>query len=234
MLALERAGWRCPSPDLRWRVVGRGSGICPPTCLQRLQDSSKPDKATQGGALRAILIVRTRKKDLAISQDTRRPGQASVWLSAFPGRSGRQSAGGGAARDTWCGPRASLGRRGGVKRGGASQGLEAEAPGGLERGSCGPAPAPERWPQHSPVGLARWRQRRRQPSAVCDRLSLPPCLPSSVPLHSGKCSPNRPLMGFTELEYHYNSQNAMRGSAATARSAGGEAKSGKEAVPASP
>lgn len=85
MLALERAGWRCPSPDLRRRVVGRGSGIGPPTCLQRLQDSSKPGKATQGGALRAILIVRTREKDLAISQDIGWPGQPYVRLSAFPG-----------------------------------------------------------------------------------------------------------------------------------------------------
>lgn len=67
MLALERAGWRCPSPDLRLQVVGRGSGISPPTCQQRLQDSSKPGKATQGGAQKTILIVRTREKDLATS-----------------------------------------------------------------------------------------------------------------------------------------------------------------------
>lgn len=195
MLALERAGWRGPSPVLRRRVVGRGSGVGPPNCLQGLQDSSKPSKATQGGALRTILILRTTENDLATAQSgaTGRtqggPDRRPSGSQHSPGLGHRQSAGGGAPCDTWYGAPCLFGPLGGVERGGASRGLEAEAPGGPERGSCGPAPAPAPWPQHSPVGLARWRQRRRQLSAVCDQLSLPPCLPSSFPMHSGKRSP---------------------------------------------
>lgn len=67
-----------------------------------------------------ILIIRTREKDMATTQSgatartqgctDRRPSGSQH----FPGRGRRESAGGGAARDTWCGPRASSGRRGGV------------------------------------------------------------------------------------------------------------------------
>lgn len=106
---------------------------------------------------------------------------------------------------------------------------------GPERGSSGPAPAPARSPRHSPEGLARWRQRRRrQPSAVCDRLSLPPCLPSPPRCTLGNAVPPEFLPGIGAPGENYSSRCAMRRGPATARSAGGEAKPGREAARASP
>lgn len=99
-------------------------------------------------------MVQTRKKNLAPAQSgvpatrTSTP-EIGSWLSlcVSPGRRHRGPAGGGAALDTWPRPRAASGGRGGggeEGRGGAAPGLAAEAPGDPERGSCGPAPAPER------------------------------------------------------------------------------------------
>lgn len=123
---------------------------------------------------------------------------------------------------------------GGGRRGGAARELAAEAPGGPERGSCVPTPAPARYPRHSPEGLARWRQRRRQTSAICERLSLPPCLPSSLRCTLGNAVPPALFSGIGALGENYSSRRAMRGGPDTASSAGGEAKPGREAAGASP
>lgn len=122
----------------------------------------------------------------------------------------------------------------GGRRGGAARELAAEAPGGPERGSCVPTPAPARYPRHSPEGLARWRQRRRQTSAICERLSLPPCLPSSLRCTLGNAVPPALFSGIGALGENYSSRRAMRGGPDTASSAGGEAKPGREAAGASP
>lgn len=67
------------------------------------------------------------------------------------------------------------------------------------------------------------------------RPTVPSPLPSlATPLHSGKRSPPELLSGIDVPGENYSSQCAMRRGPATARSAGGEAKQGREATRASP
>lgn len=149
MLTPEGARWSAHP-----RSLAGGGGTwdwgLPASLPAELADSSRPGQARRGGALRAPSgRSGPEKRALATAQsgctshgDRTARISACLTPSTFPrGRRLRRPAGGGAARDTWPGPRAASGRQE-EGRGGASQGLAAEAPDGPERGFCGPAPAP--------------------------------------------------------------------------------------------